>query len=83
MQMNAIMAVTAAWLLGSAVPMMATMNWQMTMPRAPQMRSGRRPNFSIVQKEIGVEQTLTRVVMREMRKGLEMVPRDSKKVVPK
>lgn len=66
-----------------AVPTMATMNWQITMPKAPQMRSGRRPNLSTVQKEIGVEHTLTRVVMRPMRKGSGIVPRDWKKVVPK
>lgn len=39
------------------------------------MRRGRRPNRSMVQNETGVEQTLTRVVISEMRKGLPIVPR--------
>ena len=69
-----------AWV---TVPVMATMNWQMTMPRAPQTRRVRRPKRSMVQKEMGVEQTLTRVVIRLMRKGLGIVPRALKKVVPK
>jgi hypothetical protein len=47
------------------------------------MSRGRRPNRSIVQKERGVEQTLTNVVMSEMRKGLLIVPRFWKKIVPK
>lgn len=34
-------------------------------------------------KEMGVDKTLTRVVMREMKKGLEIVPSCWKKVVPK
>jgi hypothetical protein len=42
------------------------------MPRAPKIKRGRRPNLSTVQKETGVEQTLTIVKMMEMRKGLEM-----------
>jgi hypothetical protein len=55
----------------------------MTMPTAPQMRSGRRPSRSIAQKEMGVEQTLTRVVTSEMKKGFWMVPSCWKKVTPK
>jgi hypothetical protein len=38
------------------------------MPKAPHIRSGRRPNLSTVQKEIGVEQTLTKLKIREIRK---------------
>ena len=83
-QMKAISALTAAgsfptWL----TPTIATMNWQTTMPRAPQIRRGRRPNFSTVQNEMGVEQTLTRVVMRPMRNGFEIVCKSLKKEVPK
>lgn len=44
------------------------------MPRAPQINSARRPNRSTVQNEIGVEQTLTKVVIKEIRKGLSIVP---------
>ena len=71
--MKAIMAETAA---GSevTVPVMATINWQMTIPNAPQTRSGRRPNLSMDQKEIGVEHTLTSVVIKLIRKGFEIVP---------
>lgn len=81
--MNEIMALTAWGLLPSTVPTMATMNWQTTMPKAPQMSRARRPNFSMVQKEIGVEQTLTMVVIMLIRKGLLIVCRSVKKVVPK
>lgn len=65
------------------VPMMATINWQMTIPRAPQRSRGRRPILSIDQNEMGVEQTLTSVVIREIKNGFEMVPRSWKNVVPK
>jgi hypothetical protein len=37
----------------------------------------------MVQKEMGVEQTLTRVVMSEIKKGLLIEPRVWKKDVPK
>lgn len=40
------------------------------------MRRGRRPNRSIVQKESGVEQTLTSVVIKEIKNGSEIVPRE-------
>jgi hypothetical protein len=53
------------------------------MPRAPQISRGRRPKRSTVQKDTGVEQTLTRVVTSEMRKAFWMVPSCWKKVVPK
>ena len=42
------------------------------------IRRGRRPIFSMLQKEMGVDSTLTRVKMREMRKELEMAPVDSR-----
>lgn len=77
------MALTQLSSSGLTVPMTATMYWQITMPRAPQIKRGLRPTLSMLQKEMGVEQTLTRVVMREMRKGLEIVPSCWKKVVPK
>lgn len=43
----------------------------------------RRPNLSTIQKDNGVEQTLTRVVTKEIKKGLPIVPSWVKKVVPK
>jgi hypothetical protein len=76
MQMREIWALTADGSEPLVTPMMAQMNSQMSMPRAPQMRRGRRPNRSMVQNESGVEQTFTSVVMSDMRKGLEMLPRD-------
>ena len=81
--MNAIIALTVFWLSPSTVPAIATMNWQMTIPAAPQMRMVRRPSLSTIQKDRGVEQTLTRVVIREIKNGLLMVPREVKKDVPK
>jgi hypothetical protein len=54
MQMKAIIAEIAEVLLVlMAVPMMATRNWQVSIPRAPYIRSGRRPKRSMVRKEIG------------------------------
>jgi len=91
MAMNEIWAFTAGMLLATLVvpsaerwvllnptvtPMMATMNWQTSMPKAPPTRSGRRPNLSMVQKEMGVEHTFTRVKMRDMKKVLEIAPVD-------
>jgi hypothetical protein len=58
MQMNEIMAETAG-LEESVTPMMPTRNSQMSMPRAPQIMMDRRPYLSMIQKEIGVEQTFT------------------------
>jgi hypothetical protein len=55
----------------------------MIMPIPPQMSSGRRPIYSIAQKETGVDSTLTSVVTSEMRNGLWIVPSCWKKVVPK
>jgi len=45
------------------------------------MRRVRRPSFSMVQKDMGVEPTLTAVVIMEMRKAFWM-PTCLKKVVP-
>jgi len=42
------------------------------MPRAPQRRIVRRPHFSTVQKEIGVEHTLTSVKIKDIKKELLM-----------
>jgi hypothetical protein len=64
------------WLKPTVTPMMATRNWQISMPRAPYMRMERRPKRSTVQKDRGVEQTLTRVKISEMRKVLLMAPVD-------
>jgi hypothetical protein len=58
--------------------MIATKNWQVNIPRAPQINSGRRPNLSTVQKERGVEQTLTNVKIREIKKVLLIAPVDCK-----
>ena len=46
-------------------------------------RRGRRPTFSIVQKEMGVDKTFTRVKIKEMMKGLPMAPVDCRKGVLK
>ena len=85
--MKAIIAETAALLcfsvLPAVTPMMPTMNCMVIIPVAPTRRSLRRPKRSTVQKERGVEQTFTRVVMRDMKKGLLIVPRLWKKMVPK
>jgi len=69
------------WLKPTETPIMATRNWQINMPRAPQKRIVRRPNRSTVQNDKGVEQTLTRVKMSEIRKVLSMAPVDCKKGV--
>lgn len=97
MAMNAICALTAemlsaklrsglagsgcVWLKPTVTPMMATRNWHINMPRAPQKRMVRRPNLSTVQNDNGVEQTLTRVKMSEMRNVLSMAPVDCRKGV--
>lgn len=83
MQMNEIWALTADGSSPRVTPIMAVMNSQMSIPRAPQMSRGRRPNRSMVQNERGVEHTLTSVVISEIRNGFEMVPSVWKKVVPK
>lgn len=67
MQMNAIMADTAeglGWAPPPAVtPTIPTMNCETTMRDPPMIKIWRRPNLSTSQKDTGVEQTLTRVVM--------------------
>lgn len=80
--MKAIDAETAD-LEVSVTPTMATINSHTNIPKAPQIMMERRPNLSMIQKEMGVEHTLTRVVMSEIRKGLEIVPSCLKNVVPK
>jgi hypothetical protein len=60
---------------------MATRNWQTSMPAAPYRRMERRPKRSTVQKERGVEQTLTRVKMSEIRNVFSMAPVDWRKGV--
>lgn len=89
-QMKAIMARTAFSLtfagsvvLPAVAPMIPTMNCMMTIPAAPQMRMVRRPIFSTMTKEAGVESTLTRVVTMEIRKGSLIVPSCWKKMGPK
>ena len=82
MQMKEIMAETAG-LEVSVTPMMATMNSHTTMPKAPQIMIVLRPNLSMIQNEIGVEQTLTKVVIRLIKNGLLIVPSWVKNVVPK
>jgi hypothetical protein len=73
MQMKEIIADTAG-LEVSVTPMMATMNSHTTMPKAPQIMIVLRPNLSMIQNEIGVEQTLTKVVIRLIKNGLLIVP---------
>lgn len=73
MQMKEIMAETAG-LEESVTPIMPTKNSQISMPRAPQIMIDLRPNLSIIQNEIGVEQTLTKVVIKLIKKGLLIVP---------
>lgn len=82
MQMKAIMADTADRLLlpsgfslPAVAPIIPTMYCAMTIPIPPKIRRLRRPIRSTIQKESGVEQTLTRVVMREIRNGFEIVPK--------
>lgn len=80
--MNAIKTLVAASSPGKHTPTMATMNWQIIMPIAPEIISDLRPNFSIVHRASGVEHTFTRVVMSVIRKTFSMVPRSWKKTVP-
>jgi hypothetical protein len=81
-QMNAIIVLVAAWLPASTVPTIAMINWQTTIPKAPYRMSVRRPNLSMVQNANGVVQTLTRVVIREIKNGFLIVPRLVKNTVP-
>lgn len=89
-QMKAIMARVAAGLAGwSAVflpavaPMAPTINCIMTIPAAPKTKMRRRPIFSTMMNEAGVESTLTRVVTRPIRNGLLIEPNCVKKTGPK
>jgi hypothetical protein len=82
MQMNEIMAETAG-LEESVTPMIATMNSHTTIPKAPQIMIDRLPKRSMIQKEIGVEQTFTKVVIKLIKNGLLIVPSAVKNVVPK
>lgn len=88
-QIKAIMARVALGFAGwSAVffpavaPIAPTMNCMMTIPAAPKMRMGRRPIFSTMTNEAGVESTLTSVVTREIRNGSLMEPNCWKKTGP-
>lgn len=56
---KAMRILCAASLPPVVVPTMATMNSQIDMPTAPQMRRGRRPQLSMVQRATGVDATLT------------------------
>jgi hypothetical protein len=89
-QMNAIMARVASGLavwpalfLPAVAPIAPTMNCMITIPAAPKTSRGRLPIFSTMMNEAGVESTFTRVVTREMRKGLLMEPSCWKKTGPK
>jgi hypothetical protein len=79
MQMKAIMEETAAWFVAvplswpTVTPTIPTMYWEITMPLPPKMSKLRRPTLSTSQNEMGVEHTLTRVVIKLMRKGLLIV----------
>lgn len=56
-------------------------NWQTTIPAAPQMSIVRRPYFSTIQKEIGVEQILINVNTRDIRATLLIVRRGFRNIV--
>ena len=81
MQTNAINALLAAFSSGRAVPTLATMSWEMDMPTAPNMRSGRRPQRSTRSKPGTVLQMLTKQVTTDTMKGFEM-PAEVKYEVP-
>jgi hypothetical protein len=72
MQMKDIIADTAG-VEESVTPIIATINSQISIPRAPQIMIDLLPTFSIIKNEIGVEHTLTNVVIKLIRKGLLMV----------
>lgn len=72
MQMNATIAETAdllkdpsALAFPAVSPIIPTMYWEMTIPVPPKMRRLRRPTLSTSQNEMGVDRTLTRVVIKE------------------
>jgi hypothetical protein len=72
MQMKDIIADTAGF-DESVTPMIATINSHTNIPTAPQIMMDLLPTFSIMKNEIGVEQTLTKVVIKLIKKGLLMV----------
>ena len=82
MQIKAIIADTAA-VESVVTPIMATMNSHISIPSAPQIMMVLRPNRSMIMNEIGVEQTFTRVVIKEIKNGFLIVPSCWKNVVPK
>jgi hypothetical protein len=88
MQMKAIMAETAALFVSAPLswptvtPTMPTIYWEMTIPVPPKINKLRRPNLSTIQNEMGVDRTLTRVVIKLMRKGFWIVLRLVKKTTP-
>ena len=59
----------ASWLV-VVVPRMATRNWEMHIPTAPQKRTGRRPHLSIAYSPGNVEAVLTQLVIKLMTKEL-------------
>ena len=73
--MNAIIAAVAAELgfdpLPAVTPTIPTMYCEITIPVPPQSRILRRPNFSISQKETGVEHTVVYIRVSTALLGLE------------
>lgn len=62
-QTKAMRTLFETWDEGSAVPTLATINWQTDMPIAPNKSNGRRPHFSTKYRPGKVEQTLTMLVI--------------------
>lgn len=60
---------------------MEMMNWQRHIPIAPNNKRGRRPHFSTSTKPGMVEKTLTKFVVRPIRKGFS-IPLFLKNSVP-
>ena len=69
-QTNAIRALLAAGSPGRAVPTLATINWEILIPMAPNIKSGRRPHFSTRNSPGTVLQMLTTQVMTLVVNGL-------------
>lgn len=63
-----MMAPAESWLVVK-VPSMATRNWDVAIPTAPQNRRGRRPNLSTAYRPGSVENTLITEVMIWMTKA--------------
>lgn len=70
MQTNAIRALLAAGSPGRAVPTLATMSWEILIPIAPNINSGRRPHFSTKYNPGTVLQMLTTQVITLVVNGL-------------